>query len=237
MNKEELIEKYLHNNLDPDALTAFNNLLAADPEFAKEVTFQQNLQQAVIASKDASFKKTLQDFEPKPRQRQKLVRTMLIAASFAILFSLGYGLFFSKPSPSTLFAENFEAYPNVVQPIVRGTTTTDLKTEAFLAYENKDYDNAYIAFNQLFQESGDPYALFYGGLSALANRDTASAKPLLSGYLARGELKFEPDAKWYLALAYLLEDATSSAKELLSTLAASGNDYSKKSQELLEQLK
>ena len=237
MNKELLIEKYLNGTLSPQEIVQFNSLIATETDFAKEVQFQENLQQAVITSEDKAFKKKLQEFEPVKAPRRKFVRTMLIAASFAILFSVGYSLLFSKPSHERLFAKNFEAYPNVVNPIVRGENLTDVETLAFTAYENENYDAAAKHFANQYHQTKDAHALFYGGISELVLKNTSEAQQLFLKYLGGNDSQFTTEATWYLSLTYIKKGDVTSAKELLKVLETSDNDYAKKAKDLLSQLK
>ena len=55
----------------------------------------------------------------------------------------------AQQNTDELFAEYFNPYPNVFEPTVRGTDMTTKRTEAFQAYEKKNYKQAALLFNEL----------------------------------------------------------------------------------------
>ena len=54
----------------------------------------------------------------------------------------------AQQTSDELFAEYFTPYPNVFEPTMRGTDMTTKRTEAFQAYEQKNYKQAAIAFQR-----------------------------------------------------------------------------------------
>lgn len=59
-------------------------------------------------------------------------------------------------------------YPNVVASIVRGTNEiSDIQTQTFLAYEQQNFKQAALLFNQLRNETDADFAHFYYGVSSL----------------------------------------------------------------------
>ena len=70
-----------------------------------------------------------------------IIRTLLFLAKSNI----------QQLNTEQLYAQYFEPYRNVVQPIVRGENKTDTKSKAFQAYETKNYEDALKYFNTLMR--------------------------------------------------------------------------------------
>ena len=62
MNKKELIEQYFTKKLSHEAQKEFDHLMLTDPEFAKEVRFQNNLKAAIEKRRTRRFKTTITRF-------------------------------------------------------------------------------------------------------------------------------------------------------------------------------
>src|SRR5690606_40420997 len=81
------------------------------------------------------------------------------AAAIAMLIGIGLGYIFlnGQTDYQDLYADNFEPYPNVVAPTVRGASEQVKGTmeEAFFKYDSKEYDHAadlYLEFNNSEKE-------------------------------------------------------------------------------------
>ena len=166
------------------------------------------------------------------------IRPWLIAASIILLIGIGSWLiFFNSPDMSTeqLYAANFAPYENVVHPIERGEKLEDLKTKAFLAYEDGDYPLALELFKELQAQHADPYIDFYKAIILMQLNQHEEAIPLLKGYIENdGQLKDR--ATWYLALAHLKIGDTSEVRAVLEKLVQMGTFKTKDAEKLLKSL-
>jgi len=224
MNEQELIERYLEGSLSSDELEQFEQLKANDPNFRKEVAFHLGLEKAISEENRMEFKNKLKGFEKSSPLKKGSTKSWWAAAAVLLLAASSYFLWLQgTPSNEKLFAQNFEPYRNIEQPIVRGDqgqssgSETDLKTAAFMAYESGDFKEAISLFSELFTTKNESYALFYGANAHLAEGHSVKGIALLTQYLENpGRLKDK--AQWYLALAYLKEGNLSEVRERLQKI-------------------
>jgi len=228
MNNIDLIEKYFENSLNPKEQISFNDMLQNDKDFKKEFLFQKDLKKAISLNQREELKLDLQQFEKEYQEKAKeniFFNKWLIAASIAILF--GFGIWFAKdhyfPSNEKLYAQNFEPYRNVVQPIVRGESSKTIEYSAFVAYENKDYHKAINLFNSV-SNPNKPYIQFYKAMCFLSLSKTDEAiQVLLPITISKPDKdsskNFTEIANWYLALAYLRSGNTDKALSQFSLVA------------------
>ncbi len=234
MSKEELIEKYFKETLSETERAQFNTYLNEDESFKKEFEFISNLQETIVQKEREETKALLQSFEQSVKQRNW--KKWLVAASIVLLLGLGYSLFFLKPSPDQLFASNFEPYANVIQPVVRGLNESDLKTKAFVAYENKEYELAETYFSQIYTKDKEPYSLFYLANTELAMGNISEGKRLLNNYLELPIDSLTEKANWYLALAHLKGGEIEDAQRRLRKIIQEDGYQSKQAKLILKKL-
>ncbi len=241
MDKEELINGYFEGSLSPHQLEEVERLLKTDSEFASELDFQKELQVSLKKEERQEMKAMFSDIADKnPEGGTKVfqLRPWLAAASIALLLGLGSWFFlFNNPDLNTneLYAANFKPYENVIHPIERGNQLEDLKTRAFIAYENEEYPKALTLFQELQSKQNDAYIDFYSAMVLMQLNKQEEAIPLLEGYMEReGEL--QDRASWYLALAYLKKEDLDSCKKELKTLVEKNGFKAKAAKNLLEQL-
>jgi len=212
MNNIDLIDKYFENSLSPKEQLKFKDLLQNDKEFVKEFAFQKDLKKIISIKQQEDLKSTLQQFENKLQNKSPFLifqKKWLVAASISLLIAVGIwsvkNTFF--PSTEDLFAENFEPYRNIVQPIVRGESINTIEYRAFVSYENNEYYKAINLFNSVKNPSKTS-TLFYKAMSYLATNNASEAIEILlpiatNKNLGDSEIDFKEKANWYLALAYL----------------------------------
>lgn len=236
MTQEALIEKHILGTLTSEEKEQVEQLIATDSNFKKELEFQSNLQQVVEKEEDETFKVTLNEFENGRQATSKRpILRWLVAASFMVLVVVG-SLLYTKSSTDSLFAENFEPYANVIQPVVRGMDTDDIKTKAFVAYENEAFELAETHFTTLLNSTSDSYVLFYLANTKLALEKANEAIPLLNSYMSTGE-NLGSQAQWYLALAHLQINEKAQAKEVLQKIVKFEGYGAAEAVLLLEKLK
>ena len=239
MNKDELIADYLKNRLSHEAQQEFDHLMATDSEFAKEVTFQENLKSVIKKEEHTQLKQQLKAFETLDTAAPaKSYLKWFIAASIVALLAIPSMWFFTNTSINNdeLFAANFEPYRNVVHPIVRGETAQDIKTKAFIAYETKNYEEALGYFNKILKESEDETILFYKANVLLQLNKGDDAIAIFENNLKTSDSLNEKN-QWYLALAYLKNNNIDQAKHQLQALITSNSKFkSKTAKQLLKKI-
>lgn len=262
MEKEMLLEKFIQNRLTEAEQKQFDKLYAADDNFKAEVDFHTNISRVTEAEDDDSFREILSSFESErlletardgnisetPSVLEMEVKSektavkrfptkWLVAASIALIAGLTY--FFipdSSTSPQELFAQNFEPYPNIVNPIVRGEESVDQKTKAYVAYQQKDYTTAEALFTELLTVQDQPHYLFYKANALLQLNKGREAIPLLQKRLKIND-KLTEKTGWYLAMAYLQVGDSENAEKILQTVVSDGKFKVEEAKELLTSLK
>ena len=244
MTPQKLISKYIQNTLTPEEQLEFNTLLDTDIVFKKEVTFHSNLKKVTEDKDDDNFRALLSDIEAKGSESIDIEKPVTakwwyIAASIIAIIGLTY--FFVNESPASnkeLFAEYFEPYRNITQPVVRSDAQESIKEAAFNAYENAKFEEALYLFNQVLLNKEETSILFYKANTLLTLNESKKAIAILEQDIHLTDI-FSEKRYWYLALAYLKNDQPEVSKEFLEKLIAIPNSEYKKieAQKLLKQLK
>jgi tetratricopeptide (TPR) repeat protein len=235
MDKNELIAQYLSKKLSLDAQKEFDQLMATDAEFAKDVTFQEHLKVVIEKEEQEAVKQQLQSFEAETN-RSFNYRRWLIAASVLVLLGVSsFWYFNSSINTDKLYAEHFEPYRNVVQPIVRGDSKTDLKTKAFTAYEAKNYPEALQYLNEMLSENPDETIAFYKANVLLKLNKTEDAIAIFQTNLKTSD-SLDAKNNWYLALAHLRLNDIENAKRILTDLNENSSFKSTHVKQLLKAL-
>src|SRR5690606_8595297 len=134
MNKEALVERYFSGQISQEDFLLLETLLENDGEFKKDFHAQLEVRQTIANEKNASLKKRLDRLENKAAPK---TRWYPYAAAIIVLIGLGFFFFNARPDHQELYAEYFEAYPNVVAPTVRGNTDLEAD-EMALAFRHYD---------------------------------------------------------------------------------------------------
>lgn len=238
MNKEELIQAYLRNKLSKEKKAECDHLFKTDKDFRKEVEFHKDMKAAFSELERERIKAKLQKFETELHTpKQKTYTKWLVAASVLILIGIGAMTFLNNSADSDqLYMAYFEPYENVVQPITRGQSIENMKTEVFIAYEKAEYEKAAQGFNKLYQTTKESYYLLYEANALMANDQPKKAIPLLKKQLAAKDA-FAKKSRWYLALAYLKTKKPEKAKEFLREIMKNQSYKSDEAKNILGKLK
>lgn len=240
MDRETLLEKYVQGELTEKERQKFDALLKNNADFKGDVEFHTNLKRVTEADDDDKFRGILSEFEAEASTQNsiegRLPTKWLVAAAIALTAGLAY--FFtidSSVSTKNLFVQNFEPYPNTVNPIVRGVEDDHQKTKAFVAYQIGKYEEALPLFTKLYTTEKIPYYLFYRANALIQLNRAAEAIPLLQEHLKTKD-KLTDKSNWYLAMAYLQLDDKANAKKMLNLVVNEGDFKVVEAQRLLEEL-
>lgn len=237
MDKNGLIALYFSKKLSLEAQKEFDHLMATDSEFAKEVNFQENIKVVIEKEERELVKQQLQDFETQENASTNYTKWLVAASAVVLLGVSSFWYFNNTIDPEKLYVENFEPYRNVVQPIVRSETRTDIKTKAFAAYETKNYEDALDYFDTMLNQKYDATISFYKANILLQLNDQKQAINILSKNLKVTDSLIDKH-QWYLALAYLKNNDLDKAKNQLNDLIASPSTFKKEDAKyLLKKLK
>lgn len=230
MKKETWIEKYFQDTLSETEKVELQLLLKEDEGFKKEFEFQKNIKLAFRNENRTVLKKEFQQIDSK--KKPSWASKFLVAASIALLFSIGtYYYSTNSLNPQNLFATNFEPYPNVIHPVVRGDDSTTAIENAFVLYENKNY-TSFIEVLENAKFKNKDYN-FYLANAYLAKENTEKSILLLEKYVNSSKSTYFNDAYWYLGLSYLQNKDTENAKMYLQKVVESSSFQSEKAKKLL----
>ncbi|GGG80874.1 hypothetical protein GCM10007415_11750 [Parapedobacter pyrenivorans] len=241
-----LIDAYLTGKLEGDELHKVEKLRAEDPVFREELQFRQQAAKAFARNEHERLKSRLQsltDEEQSPETtisgQESRLTWWYAAASILLIGTIGLFYWSNQPvrTSSELYSIHFTPYPNIVMPIVREATDTDVLTRAYANYEKGNYERAYILFAQLIGDgNADAETVFYQALSAMQLNRYKEATTLLSTYLDSPGTKLMRQAQWYLSLAYIKMGETESAINLLEQLAVSNGYKQTEAKVLIKEL-
>ena len=234
MNHEELIEKYFAQRLNINEKKVFEELMQTNELFREQVVYEKEVQKAITLNEREELKKKLQSFEKKKPKRNFSI--WVAAASFAILFGIGYWTISNQIDTNAVYEEYYQTYPNVVMPTVRGENLSDVKSEAFYAYDSGDYTKALTLFSKLYDTDKEDYALFYKSISLMELYQFNEALSSFEQFDLKKNNEFTWYVKWYKALTFVKLEQKEMALIPLKELAISNNPMQKMAKELLSKL-
>lgn len=245
-NEIDLIDAFLRGELSGAELDSFNTLLKSNPEFKEEFSQKQSLQNALRKQGNRDIKSLLQQQERRTIKRkspkeQPVFKWISMAAS--VLIFAGILSFFIKPNSdahlSNLYTDNFTAYPNDYQVIVRGENETDEISKIFNYYENKEYQKAISSIDARIKSTGkvDNKLSFFKAVSLMGLKENQKALEVLNKLKETDLQGYDNQIAWYSALNNIALKKVDQAKLELNAIVSSQSNFRKSSaQELLESL-
>ena len=245
----DLIERYFNNSLSDKELVLFEEKLASDSLFAKEV---QQFGVVLDALKKARVKKLKAQFISYEKEynssgkrfnfRNLNRRKATVSLVFWVLligFSIQTSLYFSTKSSSNhdeLFVNYFEVYPNVISPVKRTNNDQNIVLNAMNYYDAENYISAIEAFDKILLNSDSRNEiLFYKALALMTEGDYLTAQTQFELMNIESGV-FVNQRNWYLSLVLLKLEKFTKAKELLKEVAAERTSFSIKANCLLNEL-
>lgn len=235
MDKEVLIQKYLQGTLSDAEEQLFQEYIKNDPSFADDIPFYEGLNYAFAKADYDKTKAQLHTFYKE--EKRSLWRKWAIAATVLLLFGLGSVFYFNTiHSSERLYAQYFEPYKNVVQPMVRGEVVKTTKELAFKAYDEGNYKTAVVHLDALLETKPEAILALYKANAQLQINETEAAIVTLESQVQKTDTIYA-EAQWYLALSYLKLDDKVMAKKYLNILLTTNSRFKKnEAYELLKSL-
>lgn len=202
MDKERFLEKYFEESLTSEEVLIFNKLLKEDKEFKSAFEFEKNVKKAITFNERDDLKKKLQSFEVS-KKSIFFNKWLYVAASITILISVLNWENMIPKNYDALYQNYYEIYPNTISPTVRGDFSTDLKSNAFYAYDNENYEEASKLFADIYAKEHLDFALLYEGISLMELRKYKDASKVFRVHNFSEENSLTPFFRWYAALNYL----------------------------------
>ncbi|WP_298423447.1 hypothetical protein [uncultured Kordia sp.] len=243
MEKDELIQKYIHGRLNETEKGKFDALLKNDPEFVKAVAEFKNVQAAISSHEKDELKSQLQQLEAiqenttitvKPSRNYK---RLAIAIGLILFFGL-IGNYFIQlgNSNETLYATYFEPYPNALAPVKRSNDVSSTLTDALYAYEIEDYTLAIEKFEEVsdINEIQKTEISFYKAMSFLNLGNEEEAISILRS-IKHDTTRFSPQIYWYGALIHIKLNENEKALKALKYMDNQNMSFKSKEREILKE--
>lgn len=235
----DLIERYFDNALSPEEAEELKNRLKKDFEFQRLFDREKVLIHTVRfqgAKKDLEYLKAIErSLDEKKSGHVRRLWYYYAAAACIGLIALVIFLPRAEKNPEALYAAYFQPYPNVFEPTLRGEPVQTLRSRAFQAYDEGNYENAATLFSELAKDNKDAGVLLLLGNSNLVLGKTAEAEQNFADVIS-GFDQLDTEAKWYLSLCHLKTGEPAEATNLLKEIAQTETFYAPKAQRLLDEL-
>ncbi|MFD2034267.1 hypothetical protein ACFSKL_05655 [Belliella marina] len=236
-NMEELIEKYLNNQLSEEEKSDFENQLEKDPELKADLEFRHQIKIASTLNERKRLKEILH--KKSQEARKPRWRSWKMAAALAVLLSLtwiGYWLTSQYSQQNDLFLAHYETFPNLEMPSIRGGSMDRSLSEAFLAYENEDYQIAKDLLLQDYEGSGNMVSKYYAAMAAMELKEYDIAYSLLESIDQNIPDIYKTPRDWYLGLLLLKGKDNENAKSKIEKVAKTEHVLAGKASELFDKI-
>ena len=212
-NNEERINRYLHGEMPPEEESAFESDFQKDDTLKRQAESMARIVKGMKVLGDEYDKQFVEQMKASSKKTTP-VRWISIAASFALIFTVGYQIY-DYSATTGLGREYASAFP--ASSIIRGEENEDVSETLAALFDNvangEDLDNTIEQLEKLW---------------ALSQSDT------YNGYTT-----YEPYISWNLAIAHLRNNDKKEAKTILKqlrTMYPEGTAIGDKVTELLNEL-
>jgi hypothetical protein len=234
IHDQELIEKHLLGKLNSEEDILFEERMK-DVLFADELRLYKDIKKASTDLGRSQVKKEFiaWDAEEQIQHKTPVIswKWSKVAAAVLFLVTLGVLAIYLIPSttPTQLYLEYYEPYPNLIDPVQKGEIEEDVSLSQ--VYELSDYHQVKN------MTPNDSLETFYLALSHLALNEFETAINDLKPIAHNPSHRFHAAAQWYLALAYLRIDPNQSRALLRIISQATDHDFSAMANDLLIKLR
>jgi|GEM_PF-6842801 len=232
------LTSYLRGSLSPEEKGIVEEQLEQDPFLQDAVKGLQNLESVDQLDKQnrlihQQLDKHIKNVRPTSISgwQYAAIAAMILLALLPILTS------FMASEQELLYARYVDVYPNNI-PIYRGETDKADIMFAMAEYETGNFNKAKQMLEELnrSQPASSP-TYFYEQVARLHLGEYEVAQKGLSVYLDADSSEYQHAAKWYIALIHLRNGDTEQAALQLLELQKADGRYSRKSADLLQDLK
>jgi len=239
-----LLEKYFDAELSDAEMKHFTSRMENDENFKTLFEREKALIGAIRHQGIQENLQYLKTLEESFKESDKPVRSLVARKWYYLAAAALVGiLVVSKmlvttfsPTPKQLYEAYFTPYPNLFEPTVRSSEAApSVRSEAFQAYEQKDYRKAVSLFNELLSTKEEPGILLLLGNANLILGNVEAAKENFIR-LNKDFDTLDMQSKWYLSLCYLRSGDIEQARNMLKELGETEISYAEKAKELLKKV-
>lgn len=254
MNQEDLIDKIIRGEKLSEVEAKTWAKIKDDPSVKEELSLLTQMDVPLKITNRKILKNQLKEIESSTSQEKgevstkqvlhptealtpdtkirRLPKWLYAAAGFLLLAAAS---FLMRPQNQVdYFANHYEVYPSIVNPILKGTDNSTENSQAYIAYQNKDYQKALTLF-ELVTPINDT-TRFYKAISLIETNKYQQAISILDDLQTRNN-RFQQEASWYEALCQLKADNREAAVSKLNEIKSIQNHpFASEAAELLTQL-
>ncbi|WP_436517212.1 CDC27 family protein [Ekhidna sp. To15] len=228
MEEIERIRAYITNELSPKEKADFEADMDNDAELREAVEKEHMMMKGIAFAERDRLKNMLQ----KDSARSKY---WYVAAALIPLLIISYFFFSDSSSPQSIYTDYYEPYGVYEFGEVRGgDVSNDLEREAFSAYQNGEYNEAYDLMLQLQSENNQAGYNLYAGICLIELGKYKEALDELNQISESS--KYFKISLWYRALIHIKLGQINNAKEILSIVTSQDDGLGAKSRDILDQL-
>jgi tetratricopeptide (TPR) repeat protein len=163
-----------------------------------------------------------------------------VAASLALLVLATVALLNINrlPTNEKLFAQNFAPFDNSGQSTKRGDSANgdELLNRALSLYDNEQYDEALVLFNQLNEQDPENALNLLYTANIFMSSDQFDEAIVYLKKIEEMDKGVKSITNWYLGLCFVKKGETEEAKKYLELVANSKSYYSPKAKKILDKL-
>lgn len=241
-----LIDRYLSGEMGEEDICNFETELRSNKLLRAELQFEKDLRKILSRNDVVEFRDKVSSVinEAKNKQNSGRVilmsrrRVQLIAASVAILIAVSAAIFFLYPR-SYSYDKLFTMYFDSDRPVhVSRSGDVDL-VEALKHYQQKDYENAIVLFNEILKEQPANFSIrFYTAISYIETKQFYEAIEYFNKIIEHNNNLYVEPSQWYLGLSYLGNHQPNLAVTQFEKVAEDPYSYyHEKAKEILDRLK
>ena len=244
-NLNELIERYLNNQLNPEELDSFNKEMELNEKFRREVELEKDLK-IIVQREDVldlrrKIHKAALSYNRKNESPKilhiNIKRTILIAACIAAAFFVSILIYNNIPRKNSN-NNLFNTYYNSDISLNLNRSGNNGLAEALISYNQKNYQDAINIFNDILSSDSSNIAVaFYAGVSYIETEDFKSAIKLFNHIIKDQDNLYIEHAEWFRALCLLRTGNKAEAiKEFEKISKDTINYHNKEAKEILKEL-
>lgn len=242
----EMMDRYLNGELEGPELKHFEQRLNADVEVKEELELHKAIDEAIMEEDIMRFRDTVNYIYAEDEKVKRLPtgftrrKLYYAAATLALLMATG-GIVKNLMQPdynnSEIFDKFYQPYEVTVTYRSGNTETDRLLLTALQKYEDEDYKQALILFEQLLEKRKDDMAVnLYSGISYMEVEKYQKATHSFQSIITDNNNLFIEQAEWYLAMCYLKTEDNTKAKELLDELIKKESYYKEMAKKIKDEL-
>ena len=200
-NNEERINRYLYEEMTQEEESAFESDLQKDDTLKRQAESMARIVKEMKVLGDEHDKHLVEQMKASSEKKTSPVRWISIAASFALILTVGYHIY-DYSATTSLGREYASAFPT--SSIIRGEEDKDVSETLAALFDNvangEDLDNTIEQLEKLW---------------------TLSQSDTYNGYTT-----YEPYISWNLAIAHLRNNDKKEAKIVLDRIIKNENEES-----------